>query len=95
MIRSIFKTACKNSPRLDAMVGTDKTGQAGLADQVDHHLGKLIGAVILSSFISTGANLATDNSRDNSFVDDLGDSAAQLAVTTGSQITDRQLNVQP
>ena len=77
------------------MVGTDKAGQAGLADQVDHHLGRLIGAVILSSVISAGANLATDGARENGFVDDLGDSAAQQAVTIGSQIVDRQLDVQP
>ena len=84
-----------NSVQLETMVGTDKAGYAGLADQVDHHLGRLIGAVILSSVISAGANLATDSAQENSFVDDLGDSAAQRAATIGSQIVDRQLNVQP
>ncbi len=84
-----------SSVQLETMVGTDEAGYAGLADQVDHHLGRLIGAVILSSVISAGANLATDSAQENSFVDDLGDSAAQQAATIGSQIVDRQLDVQP
>ena len=83
------------SVQLETMVGTDKAGYAGLADQVNHHLGRLIGAVILSSVISAGANLATDSAQENNFVDDLGDSAAQQAATIGSQIVDRQLDVQP
>ena len=82
-----------NSIQLEAMVGTDKAGYVGLSDQVDHHLGRLIGAVILSSFISVGANLATDSSNDVS--DALGDAAAQQAAQVGSQIVDRQLDVRP
>ena len=82
-----------NSVQLEAMVGVDKAGYAGLADQVDHHLGQLIGAVTLSSFISVGANLATD-SGDN-VTDALGDAAAQQAADIGSQIVNRQLDVQP
>ena len=84
-----------SSIHLETMVGTDKAGYAGLADQVDHHLGRLIGAVVLSSVISAGANLATDSAQENGFVDDLGDSAAQQAATIGGQIVDRQLDVQP
>ena len=82
-----------NSVQLEAMVGTDKAGYAGLADQVDHHLGRLIGAVILSSFISVGANLATDS--DDDVTDALGDAAAQQAAQVGGRIVDRQLEVQP
>ena len=82
-----------SSVQLEAMVGTDKAGYAGLADQVDHHLGRLIGAVILSSFISVGANLATDTG--DNVVDALGDTAAQQAAQVGGEIIDRQLNIQP
>lgn len=82
-----------NSTQLEAMVGTDKAGYAGLSDRVDHHLGRLIGAVILSSFISVGANLATDGGND--ITDALGDAAAQQATQVGSQIVDRQLDVRP
>jgi type IV secretion system protein VirB10 len=84
-----------NSVQLEAMVGTDKAGFAGLTDQVDHHLGRLFGAVILSSIISSGANLATDGGGDNGFTDSLGNAAAQQAVTIGSKLVDRQLDVQP
>ena len=83
-----------NSISLDAMVGTDKAGYAGLADQVDHHGGRLFGAVLLSSLITAGANLVS-NSDDNGFTEDLGDAAAQQAVTIGGEIVRRQLDVQP
>ena len=61
------------------MVGTDKTGATGLEDQVDYHIPGLVGAVLLSSIIGAGANLATDSSADGSFIDDLGDAAAQAS----------------
>jgi len=82
-----------DSAQLEAMVGTDKAGYAGLADQVDHHFGRLIGAVVLSSFISVGANLATD--RGDNVTDALGDAAAQQAAEIGSEIVNRQLDLQP
>ena len=82
-----------NSVQLEAMVGTDKAGYAGLTDQVDHHLGQLIGAVILSSFISVGANLATDTG--DNITEALGDAAAQQSAQIGGEIVDRQLNIQP
>jgi len=66
----------------------------GLADQVDHHSGRLFGAVLLSSLITAGANLVS-NSDDNGFTKDLGDAAAQQAVTIGGEIVRRQLDVQP
>ena len=75
-----------DSVQLEAMVGTDKAGYAGLADEVDHHLGRLIGAVILSSIISVGANLATDSGDD--VTDALGDAAAQQAAQVGSEIVE-------
>ncbi|MGI9450603.1 MAG: TrbI/VirB10 family protein [Geminicoccaceae bacterium] len=84
-----------DSIQLEAMVGTDKAGYAGVADQVDHHWGQLFGAVFLSSVISVGANLAVDNGSNNGLVADLGDAAAQQAATVGSQIVDHQLDVQP
>lgn len=84
-----------NSIGLDSMVGTDKTGAAGLEDQVDYHIPGLVGAVLLSSIIGVGANLATDSSANGSFIDDLGDTAAQQAASVGSGIISRQLDIQP
>lgn len=83
-----------SSIALDAMIGADRAGYAGLADQVDHHSGRLFGAVLLSSLITAGANLVS-NSDDNGFTEDLGDAAAQQAVTIGGEIVRRQLDVQP
>ncbi|MGI9507987.1 MAG: TrbI/VirB10 family protein [Geminicoccaceae bacterium] len=80
------------SMNLAVMVGTDK---AGIEDQVDHHVPGLIGAVLLSSLIGAGANLATDSSGDGSFIDDLGDTAAQQAASVGADIVRRQLDIQP
>ena len=57
-----------SSIALDAMIGADKAGYAGLADQVDHHGGRLFGAVLLSSLITAGANLVS-NSDDNGFTE--------------------------
>jgi type IV secretion system protein VirB10 len=50
--------------------------------------------VLLSSFITAGANLVAD-SDENGFTEDLGDAAAQQAVTIGGEIVRRQLDVQP
>ncbi len=82
------------SIELDELSGTDKKGQAGVADQVDYHFARLAGAVLLSSFLVVGGN-AVENSDDNGFTGDLGDAAAQQAVDIGSRIVDRQLQVQP
>ena len=84
-----------NSIGLESMVGIDKTGAAGLEDQVDYHIPGLVGAVLLSSIIGAGANLATDSSADGSFIDDIGDAAAQQAAFVGSDIVRRQLDIQP
>ena len=82
------------SIELDELSGTDKKGQAGVANEVDYHFGRLAGAVLLSSFLVVGGNVV-ENSDDNGFTGDLGDAAAQQAVDIGSRIVDRQLEVQP
>jgi len=82
------------SIELDEMAGPDKKGQAGVADQVDYHTFRLLTAVLLSSFITAGANVV-ENSDDNGFTRDLGDAAAQESLRIGAKIVDRQLDVQP
>ena len=82
------------SIELDEMAGTDKKGQAGIADRVDHHTFRLLTAALLSSFITAGANVV-ENSDDNGFTRDIGDAAAQEALRIGGKIVDRQLDVQP
>lgn len=82
------------SIELDEMAGTDKKGQAGVADQVDYHTFRLLSAVLLSSFITAGANVV-ENSDDNGFTRDVGDAAAQETLRIAGKIVDRQLDVQP
>jgi type IV secretion system protein VirB10 len=82
------------SIELDELKGTDKKGQAGVADSVDYHTLRLVSAVLLSSFITVGANVV-ENSDNNSLSSDLGDAAAQQALGIGNKIVDRQLDVQP
>ena len=79
---------------LDAMLGTDATGAAGVKDKVDYHLDRLLGGVLLSTAISYGANSARD--RDRGRDEDLvGDSIAQESSRVGGRIVDRALDVQP
>ncbi|HEX5230420.1 MAG TPA: TrbI/VirB10 family protein [Bryobacteraceae bacterium] len=81
---------------LDRMRGTDAGGYAGVADQVDYHTDKLASAAVLSGVIAYAGNLA--RGRQNLTVtggDVVGDAVAQQASTIGSNIVQRQLNVQP
>jgi len=81
---------------LDRMRGTDAGGYAGVADQVDYHADKLASAAVLSGVIAYAGNLA--RGRQNLTVtggDVVGDAVAQQASTIGSNIVQRQLNVQP
>ena len=79
---------------LDAMLGTDATGAAGVKDKVDHHLDRLLGGVLLSTAISYGANSARDRDRGRD-EDLIGDSIAQESSRVGGRIVDRALSVQP
>ncbi|MBT9444660.1 MAG: TrbI/VirB10 family protein [Hyphomonadaceae bacterium] len=83
------------SINLQGMEGADPTGAAGLRDRTDFHLGRLAGAVVLSSIISVVANNAEDNQRTGSFAQSVGDAAAQEAARTGGRIVDRELSVRP
>ncbi|BAM05423.1 TrbI/VirB10 family protein [Phycisphaera mikurensis] len=79
---------------LDALLGTDPTGAAGVKDKVDYHLDRLLGGVLLSTAITYGANSARD--RDSGRDEDLiGDSVALESTRVGGRIVDRVLDVQP
>ena len=81
---------------LDHMRGTDAGGYAGVADQVDYHTDKLASAAILSGVIAYAGNLARGRQNLTVTVGDVvGDAVAQQASTIGSNIVQRQLNVQP
>jgi len=86
-----------NSIVLDGMPGTDQTGQAGLADKVDYHLGKLAEATALTTALAYAGNLARNpqSTSGNGNQDVVGDSVAQQANRIGEKIIDRQLDLQP
>ena len=64
---------------IENLPGVDLAGQAGLRDKVDRHTGSLFKAAILSSVLSIGAELGTDD----------GDALAE-AIRTGGQDTINQ-----
>jgi type IV secretion system protein VirB10 len=86
---------------LDGMPGTDGSGQAGVKDKVDYHLGQLAGAVGLTTAIAYAGNLARSpserngNGDGNSNSDVIGDTVAQQANRIGEKYIDRELDVQP
>jgi type IV secretion system protein TrbI len=56
--RVIFPPPCDQSLDLDAMPGTDQTGQAGFQDLTDNHLGQVFTAAILMSLFGAAAQLS-------------------------------------
>lgn len=83
---------------LQGMPGVDMSGYAGVKDQVDNHWGKIIGAVLLSSVLSTAVVESQGNSL-NALSTSAGQLAAQGAAQgvnqAGDRIVQRQLSVQP
>lgn len=80
---------------LQGMEATDPLGASGLSDRTDNHMGRLVGAIVLSSVISVGANEARDRGGGVSMSENIADAAAQQAAQTGARIVDRELNVRP
>jgi len=86
---------------LDGMPGTNGSGQAGIKDNVDYHVGQLAGAVGLTTAIAYAGNLARSpserngNGNGNSNSDVIGDTVAQQANRIGEKYIDRELDVQP
>lgn len=81
---------------LDRLIGTDGSGQAGFADRVDHHSGKLIMAGLLSTLFGVGTNVATAGGGDNSDIAfAIRDSAGRSVERAGDRLVEHQLDVQP
>jgi type IV secretory pathway VirB10-like protein len=84
---------------LNSMQGLDAHGQAGFRDQVNNHYARLFGQAALSSLFSFG--LGFSQSRNQSALTypsptQVGEAGAmQDMMTTSSQITRRNLNIQP
>lgn len=80
---------------LEAMPGTDAAGVAGMADRVDHHFDRLLGATLLSTLIALGGNLAVNTNGNNDHLDIVGSTVAQQASRIGQRLIDRELDLKP
>jgi len=86
------------SINIGSMGSTDLSGAAGLADQVNGHLGQLARGILLSSVFSIGAASAQDASSRSSgqfVVNSAASGAATASQQVGQQITQRDLGRQP
>jgi type IV secretion system protein VirB10 len=95
--RIIFPDA--SSIDLAGMSGTDSHGNAGLRDQVDNHYKRLVGFTALTSLFSAGFALS-QRSRQSVLAypnpgEIAGSAVGQEVSQLGSQITRRNLDVQP
>lgn len=96
--RIIFPDA--SSIDLNGMVGQDATGAAGLRDKVDNHIKRVVGYSILSSVLTAGFELTQSRSNRGLLqYPSIGDTAegavGRELGQVGSQLTQRQLNIQP
>lgn len=82
-----------DSIQLDNLPGSDAQGFAGLKDKVDRHTWQFIKGAALSSLLSVGSELASDDGdRLTRALQNAGQDTANIA---GQRIIDRNLNVQP
>ena len=82
-----------DSIQFDNLPGSDGQGFAGLKDKVDRHTWQFIKGAALSSLLSIGSELASDDGdRLTRALQNAGQDTANIA---GQRIIDRNLNVQP
>jgi len=82
-----------DSIQLDNLPGSDSQGFAGLKDKVDKHTWQFIKGAALSSLLSIGSELASDD--DDRLPRALQNAGQDTANIAGQRIIDRNLNVQP
>ena len=95
--RIIFPDA--SSIDLDGMVGLDSQGNAGLRDKVDRHYARLVGFSALTSLFTAAFEISHRRNQSvltsPSSADAASSAVGSQLSQTGSQITRRNLNVQP
>ncbi len=84
---------------LNGMIGQDMAGFSGFRDKIDRHYKRLVGFAVLTSMFSAASGIAQNRNRSVLTYPNPGDVAAssvgQQVSDLGSQITRRNLNVQP
>lgn len=95
--RIVFPDA--SSIDLDGMVGLDAHGNAGLRDKVDRHYGRIIGFSALTSLFTAAFEISQRRNQSVLAYPSPGEAASSAfgreLSQSGSQITRRNLNVQP
>jgi type IV secretion system protein VirB10 len=85
------------SIKLDCMPAADLQGQAGLADEVDQHWGRLFAAAGLATVLSLGTQATAGNT--SGYQPTIAQTAARSAAgeisTIGQSVVQRQINIQP
>ena len=81
------------SIQLDRLPGTDASGYSGLQDRVDQHWGGLFRAALISTLLSVGTEVGSDD--EDSVVRALRDGTSDSIGRTGQDLVRRQMNVQP
>ena len=81
------------SIQLDNLPGTDGQGFAGLKDKVDSHTWNFLKGAVLSSLLSVGSELASDE--EDRVIRALQNAGQDTANIAGQRIIERNLNVQP
>lgn len=84
---------------LSGMLGEDEHGFSGFRDKVDHHYKRLIGFAVLTSMFTAASNISQNQNRSvlvyPSPGEVAGSAVGQQVSDLGSQITRKNLNVQP
>ena len=84
---------------LNGMIGQDTVGFSGFRDKIDHHYKRLVGFAVLTSMFAAASGIAQNRNRSVLTYPSPGDvaesSVGQQVSDLGSQITRRNLNVQP
>jgi len=85
---------------LSDMAGIDNSGYAGFTDQVNAHYSKLFSSAILMSVLGAGVQLSQPQAYQNaptnySVSQALSQNVAGSVMTTASELTSKNLNIQP
>ena len=78
---------------IENLPGVDLSGQAGLRDKVDRHTGSLFKAAILSSVLSIGTELGTDD--ENALAEAIRTGGQDTINQTGQRVLTRALSRKP
>ncbi|MBS0359332.1 MAG: hypothetical protein JSS53_08695 [Proteobacteria bacterium] len=88
------------SLHLEGMPGVDLSGYAGFEDEVNNHYGKILGAVMLSSVLSSGAQLSQPVMNNNPYAGPsvgqaLAGSLGSNIANTSNSLVEKNINIQP